>query len=671
MKATSGGGGSGGGGSGGGGGGERARARSTDDGWLSDDSDAAAARARKRRQAEARAAARRAREANQSHGMMGSAVPPRKRPRLAWVGGGVARVTAARGEGARGSNARHLWRARLLKEGGRDDEDEEESSSGSAADSLRQSQCEHSTATRAHSPLPALSPPSYPDSDSGSSVERGHSWRSRALRRAQEAVSNRDGKLLEPALAASLIGYDDPPASFWNLPPSDKSQTTDSAAASGGSGSDNGGDGAIGEVGDGGGVSGRRAVEFAPHEELPSEVDVLDYSTLRAFNSGGPKGWGVCCTQPVRAGQVVTEVRGRCLSESEFSSLENRVYVFGFDEEVLALKRQVGDEVRYLDLREHGNLSRLFNDEQIRPSMALMAWPPLNTNSTPPTLPKRFYLVANFDVPPLTELTWDYGDMYYRPWQEGEEGEEGDDDDADSDATDDDIEWHNISWAQCDACQKWRKLPGGPEYCEDALPEKWYCSMNAPTHTNSCEEPEDVMEDGEVYEGEEGEEEGEEEEEEEEKEAVVVKKRRRSPVAEVAAGSRKREAGEEAAAKRRKHKAAAKGTSADSVGSGAASKSGKGQAKKPPAPSYAVDVGGAAPMATESKTEAPHLKTESTDAKAEATDSKAEAPSSSSALEVAAAPAPPPPPHTAAVVAAPLSAMGWAAMIKKKKEGGA
>ena len=52
-----------------------------------------------------------------------------------------------------------------------------------------------------------------------------------------------------------------------------------------------------------------------------------------------------------------------------------------------------------------------------------------------------------------------------------------------------------------------------------------------------------MMEDGEVYEGEEGEEEGEEEEEEEEKEAVVVKKRRRSPVAEVAAGSRKREAG--------------------------------------------------------------------------------------------------------------------------------
>ena len=57
------------------------------------------------------------------------------------------------------------------------------------------------------------------------------------------------------------------------------------------------------------------------------------------------------------------------LSSAQFEALEDKVYVFGFDEAVLALKRSAGDEVRYLDLREHGNLARLFNDEQVRVCM--------------------------------------------------------------------------------------------------------------------------------------------------------------------------------------------------------------------------------------------------------------------------------------------------------------
>ena len=99
---------------------------------------------------------------------------------------------------------------------------------------------------------------------------------------------------------------------------------------------------------------------------------------------------------------------------------------------------------------------------------------------------------------------------YERPWLDSSSSD-GDD----SDATDDNIEWTEVrpapallprreilssdplpqvNWARCDSCNKWRKLPCGPEYCAEALPELWYCSMNAETHANFCDEPEDVME---------------------------------------------------------------------------------------------------------------------------------------------------------------------------------
>ena len=42
---------------------------------------------------------------------------------------------------------------------------------------------------------------------------------------------------------------------------------------------------------------------------------------------------------------------------------------------MLQKKREAGDHVRYLDLREHGNMSRLFNDCQEAPNLRLMYWP--------------------------------------------------------------------------------------------------------------------------------------------------------------------------------------------------------------------------------------------------------------------------------------------------------
>ncbi len=42
-------------------------------------------------------------------------------------------------------------------------------------------------------------------------------------------------------------------------------------------------------------------------------------------------------------------------------------------------------------------------------------------------------------------------------------------------------------WSQCDACDKWRKLPPGTTLIES---EKWYCHMNADPNFNSCDIPE-------------------------------------------------------------------------------------------------------------------------------------------------------------------------------------
>lgn len=51
-----------------------------------------------------------------------------------------------------------------------------------------------------------------------------------------------------------------------------------------------------------------------------------------------------------------------------------------------------------------------------------------------------------------------------------------------------------FQWAQCDRCQKWRRLPGVVD--AQQLPEKWYCEMNRWDNSRrSCEAPEEVEDD--------------------------------------------------------------------------------------------------------------------------------------------------------------------------------
>ena len=52
-----------------------------------------------------------------------------------------------------------------------------------------------------------------------------------------------------------------------------------------------------------------------------------------------------------------------------------------------------------------------------------------------------------------------------------------------------------FSWAQCDKCSKWRRLPPGHEPSEDAF---WECSMNPKRSLNTCEAAEEEMAENEL-----------------------------------------------------------------------------------------------------------------------------------------------------------------------------
>ena len=52
-----------------------------------------------------------------------------------------------------------------------------------------------------------------------------------------------------------------------------------------------------------------------------------------------------------------------------------------------------------------------------------------------------------------------------------------------------------FSWAQCDKCSKWRRLPPGLEPSEDAY---WECSMNPKRSLNTCEAAEEEMAENEL-----------------------------------------------------------------------------------------------------------------------------------------------------------------------------
>ena len=109
----------------------------------------------------------------------------------------------------------------------------------------------------------------------------------------------------------------------------------------------------------------RVAVNYAKHEQLAVNVP---YSKLLAFWTGGARGWGVRCAAPITKGHVVVEVRGRCLTEAEYEQLADPTYVVSFDDKLLQLKRAAGDDVLFIDLKEHGNIMRLINDCRRRPT---------------------------------------------------------------------------------------------------------------------------------------------------------------------------------------------------------------------------------------------------------------------------------------------------------------
>ena len=106
-------------------------------------------------------------------------------------------------------------------------------------------------------------------------------------------------------------------------------------------------------------------------------------------------------------------LRSRCLSDEQFASLADRSYVLSFDDDMLRRKKADGDDVLYIDASCHGNMMRLVNDDAQAPNCELLYWPRPAPGAP---LPRRAFLVALADIPPRTELTWDYGRHYDRTW---------------------------------------------------------------------------------------------------------------------------------------------------------------------------------------------------------------------------------------------------------------
>ena len=98
----------------------------------------------------------------------------------------------------------------------------------------------------------------------------------------------------------------------------------------------------------------RLPVVYSAAERLAVNVP---YNRLEAFPCG-QRGWGVRCGVPITQGQVVIEVRGRCLSEEEYEELADPSYVVSFDDKLLQLKRLADDDVRYIDLKEYAKRGR-------------------------------------------------------------------------------------------------------------------------------------------------------------------------------------------------------------------------------------------------------------------------------------------------------------------------
>lgn len=85
---------------------------------------------------------------------------------------------------------------------------------------------------------------------------------------------------------------------------------------------------------------------------------------------------------------------------------------------MLASKRASGDDVRFIDCREYGNLLRLVNDCTEAPNCTLSYYPELHLAKG--TLPRRAFLISNRKIPAGCELTWNYGKNYLRHWVDGQ-----------------------------------------------------------------------------------------------------------------------------------------------------------------------------------------------------------------------------------------------------------
>jgi hypothetical protein len=151
---------------------------------------------------------------------------------------------------------------------------------------------------------------------------------------------------------------------------------------------------------------------------LPASYSRTPYESLRAFDTG-VRGFGVCCTEQIHQGDVVVECVGRLLGYGAFEKLKDPTYVVSFDDATVEAKRAASQPVAF-DAREFGNMMRLINDDTDAPNLRLMYWPEQHQADgivyLGDHLPRRAYLVANEDIPAYTELTWDYGPHYPRPW---------------------------------------------------------------------------------------------------------------------------------------------------------------------------------------------------------------------------------------------------------------
>ena len=165
----------------------------------------------------------------------------------------------------------------------------------------------------------------------------------------------------------------------------------------------------------------RQSVVFTPLEELPREFKRLPYHKLHAFDTLSARGWGVRSSAAISEGQIVMEVIGRALSEDDFEGLEDLEYVVGFDDRTMAAKRRLGDNLCYIDCRTHGNLMRLVNDCQEAPNLQLLYWPP--PDEAAGVMPRRIFLMARHDIPPVIELTFNYGKHYDRHWLKSGQGQ--------------------------------------------------------------------------------------------------------------------------------------------------------------------------------------------------------------------------------------------------------